>query len=250
MSTGSAHSSSSIRSLLESIPLPTLETYSYVEAKAFSRQLDHELGFRIEAVEQVILESHPHTPWAGLEPQALQTPYPEIRMMLATLGLQSGQTIVDLGAAYGRMGLVVAAFYPDVRFIGYEVSVDRAREGNRVFERIKPAFENGNVPSDFPTISQKIEPSTFGPGMIELRCEDISRTDWSLPDSDVYFIYDFGDLESIIRVIDLLKKQARQQPITVVGRGRRTRDHIERHEPWLSQVNSPDHCGNFSIYRS
>ena len=223
MSTGNTHPRSTLRSLLETIPLPTVETYSYSEAKAFSRQLDHELGFRIEAVEQVILENHPHTPWAGLEPQSLQTPYPEIRMMLSKLELQAGQAIVDLGAAYGRMGLVVAAFHPGVRFIGYEVSPERVSEAKRIFDLL-PAQE--------------------------LIQDDISRTDWILPDADVYFIYDFGDLESIIRVIDLLKKQARQQPITVVGRGRRTRDHIERHEPWLSQVNPPDHCGNFSIYRS
>jgi len=238
----------SVSSLIGSIPLPRQDSYSYSEAKLFSQQLDLDLGFQVESVEKTILENHPRTPWAGLDPQALQTPYPEIRMMLSRLDLQPGQTIVDLGAAYGRMGLVVAGFHPEVQFIGYEVSVDRAREGNRVYELVRSALQNGAA--DFPTINQKTTLSTFDSRWIELRCEDISHTDWSLPDAEVYFIYDFGDLESIVRVIDLLKKRARQQPITVVGRGRRTRDHIERHEPWLSQVQPPEHCGNFSIYRS
>jgi hypothetical protein len=250
----------SVSSLIGSIPLPQQDSYSYSEAKLFSQQLDLDLGFQVESVEKTILENHPRTPWAGLDPQALQTPYPEIRMMLSRLDLQPGQTIVDLGAAYGRMGLVVVGFHPEVRFIGYEVSVDRAREGNRVYESVRSALQHVNQASDvqstkngaadFPVIIQKPLLSTFDSGWIELRCEDISRTDWSLPDAELYFIYDFGDLESIIRVIDRLKTRARQQPITVVGRGRRTRDHIERHEPWLSQVNPPDHCGNFSIYRS
>jgi precorrin-6B methylase 2 len=234
MSTGNADPQLSIRSLLETIPLPTLETYSYADAKAFSRQLDQELGFRIDVVEKLILENHPHTPWAGLEPQALQTPYPEIRMMLAQLDLQPGQMIVDLGAAYGRMSLVVGLFHPGVQFIGYEVSPERVMEGKRILDAL---------------FTQTINSAENQP-KIELFQDDISRSGWQLPDANVYFIYDFGDLESIIRVIDLLKKRARHQSITVVGRGRRTRDHIERHEPWLSQIQQPVHCGNFSIYQS
>jgi precorrin-6B methylase 2 len=209
-----------------------METYSYASAKEFSRALDDALGFQIEAVEKTIIEHDPHTPWAGLEPQALQTPYPEIRLMLQQLSLKSGQTIVDLGAAYGRMGLVIGAHHPEVKFIGYEISLERVKEGKRILCQFPFASTGANI------------------GSVQLLPDDISRTDWQLPEADVYFIYDFGDLESIIRVIDQLKKRAVKTPITVVGRGRRTRDHIERHEPWLSQVNSPRHCGNFSIYQS
>ena len=209
--------------LLETIYLPTLENYSYLEARNFSRDLDLKLGFRIEEVEKDILLHSASTPWAGLDPQALQTPYPEIRMMLAKLDLQKGQDVIDLGAGYGRMGLVIAQFFPENSFIGYEISPERVREGARVLHDYKN---------------------------VHLHLEDISRTDFKIPEVDVYFIYDFGDLESIIRVIDQLKEISRKRKIRVVGRGRRTRDHIERHEPWLSQVFTPMHCGNFSIYCS
>ncbi len=218
--------------LIQNIPLPALSEYSYSDAKIFSRKLDQLLGLEIEQVEKTILLNDPHTPWAGLEPQALQTPYPEIRMMLSILDLKVGQTIVDLGAAYGRMGLVIAVFHEGVDFIGYEVSKERVQEGNRVYDQFHASHSVSNAKS------------------IQLLQDDISHTRWNLPDADVFFIYDFGDLESIIRVIDRLKKLATRKSIRVVGRGRRTRDHIERHEPWLSQVNSPLHCGNFSVYRS
>ena len=43
--------------------------------------------------------------------EALQTPYPELRMILQMLDLQEGQAIIDLGAVYGRMCLVIARFF-------------------------------------------------------------------------------------------------------------------------------------------
>jgi len=208
---------------LNSVYLPTLENYSYSAAKVFSRNLDQKLGFRIEEVEERILLSSPHTPWAGLDPQALQTPYPEIRMILSLLGLRAGERIIDLGAGYGRMGMMVGHFFPGVFFEGYEISQERAKEGSRLLAH----FQNSKLHHD-----------------------DISRSSWMAPEADVYFIYDFGDLESILRVVEKLKQISMKKPIRVVGRGRRTRDHVERNEPWLSQVHSPLHCGNFSIYRA
>lgn len=219
----------SILELLKTIPLPTVESYSYSEARAFSRELDLKLGFQIESTEDLILKIDPQTPWAGLDPQALQTPYSEIRMMFSALNLKPEQTVIDLGAGYGRMGLVGAVFHPDQTFLNYEISPERAMEGQRIYRLLQ----------------KELSANRF-----ELTHADITRSDFIIPRAEVYFIYDFSDLESIIRVLDQLKIHARQQAIKVVGRGRRTRDHIERHEPWLSQVVPPEHLGNFSIYYS
>ena len=212
-----------ITQILDSIELPTESNYSYSLAQKFSKELDEKLGIKIEEVEKSILLNAPQTPWAGLDPQALQTPYPEIRFILSQLKLFPSQHLVDLGAGYGRMGLVIGHFYPEIQFSGFEISGERAHEGNRMLL----SFKN-----------------------VKLINEDISKTDWNLPNADVFFIYDFGDLESIIRVVDRLKDLSTRKKIRVVGRGRRSRDHIERHEPWLSQVHPPVHCGNFSIYQS
>ena len=209
--------------LLETIYLSTPEKYSYPEAREFSRDLDLKLGLRIDQVEEEILKNSPNTPWAGLDPQTLQTPYPELRMILQKLDLQKGQVIIDLGAGYGRMGLLVAQFFSGVEFIGYEISEARVKEGSRILHQFAG---------------------------VKLLIDDMSRTDFKIPEVDVYFIYDFGDLESIVRVVDQLKEISKRKSIRVVGRGRRVRDHIERHEPWLSQVHQPEHCGNFSIYFS
>jgi hypothetical protein len=71
------------------------------------------------------------------------------------------------------------------------------------------------------------------------------------PAGDVYFLYDLSArIESSIRILEGLKNQAKARPITVVGRGRASRQLIERDHPWLSQVVNPAHYGNFSVYRS
>jgi hypothetical protein len=85
---------------------------------------------------------------------------------------------------------------------------------------------------------------------VDWRCGDVTSDSEPFPEADHYFIYDFSGLESLFRMIDRLKSVARKRKITVIGRGRRTRDHIERMEPWLNAMVPPRHFGNFSIYTS
>ena len=54
----------------------------------------------------------------------------------------------------------------------------------------------------------------------------------------------------IEKTLNDLRGIALRRPIAVVGRGRASRDAIERHHPWLSQVVPPSHHGIYSIYRS
>ena len=212
-----------IRSLLESVPGPGSVPEAYTVERDFSRRLDLELGFDIAGCEARILRESPATPWAGLDPETLQTPYAEIRRMLASIYPIPGARIADIGAAYGRMGLLIGALHPDWRFIGFEISPIRAAEGARMLA----PFAN-----------------------VEWSCADVTATGTSFPEADHYFMYDFSDLESLFRVIDRLKTIARTRRVTVIGRGRRTRDHIERMEPWLTAIVPPRHQGNFSVYRS
>ena len=143
--------------------------------------------------------------------------------MLGFVEPAPGARIADIGAGYGRMGLLIGALYPELRFIGVEVSPVRAHEGGRMLA----PFSN-----------------------VQWRCGDVTASGAEFPEADHYFMYDFSDLESLFRVIDRLKPIARKRRISVIGRGRRTRDHIERMEPWLTAIVPPRHFGNFSIYRS
>jgi hypothetical protein len=68
-------------------------------------------------------------------------------------------------------------------------------------------------------------------------------------------VYDYGTRVAVKKTLEDLKRLRREgvsgaEGFRVVGRGRLSRDLIEREHPWLSQVHAPRHLGNFSIYQS
>lgn len=167
--------------------------------------------------------------WVGLPVQSMQTPYAEIRSMLHELeriGLLSDDcTLMDLGAGYGRMAWVIGKHYPAIHFIGYEFVSERVTEARRCLLKWK-----------FPKVS--------------LQIADLSSAQFTLPPAQVYFIYDFGSREAIEKSLQDIRQVAQGRQVTVVGRGRSSRDAIERKHPWLSQVKVPRHFQNFSFYFS
>lgn len=203
----------------------------YAEAQQHAEAVDAWLGFKIREIERTLSEDSEPTAfpneqkWIGLRTQALLTPYVELRQMLGDLKPAPGQLILDLGAGYGRLGLVLARHFPDAHFRGFEIVRDRVQEGNRVL----------------------LEQGAKNALLIEA---DISLPEFELPEADFYFLYDYGTRAAIEKTLEDLKSKASRHPITVIGRGRATRDAIEKRHFWLSAVISPLHRGNYSVYRS
>jgi hypothetical protein len=207
-------------------PLFSEGSYSHAEARAHAAEVDAWLGLRCELVEERLRQAKKpggaHEHWIGLGVQSLQTPYTELRLLLERLAPPPGSLLVDLGAGYGRLGLVLAAHFPEVRFIGYEAVAERIAEAR-------------TCPLPFAR-----------PGLVEA---DLSDPGFAPAEADYYFIYDFGSREAVEKTLGDLRTIARKRPITVVGRGRRTRDLIERGQPWLASVVPPQHFAHYSIYR-
>ena len=219
-------------------PFPLLPPglHSYAEAQEHSEYVDRWLGFDLNKIENELLtrpscdESGTDAPqrlWIGLSPQAMLTPYTEIRSILAKLAPQAGETVVDLGAGYGRMGLVIGRHYPEVHFLGYEFVNPRVAEAQRIFARMN-----------------------FSSSSIRMQRADLNVAGFVPLEASFYFIYDFGTRQAIEHSLASLRTIARHKPITVVGRGRASRDAIERRHPWLSQIVVPEHYGHYSIFRS
>lgn len=65
-------------------------------------------------------------------PELLLTPYTEILNLFKSVDLKPGDTVVDLGAGFGRLGLALGVRYPNVDITGYEIVRDRIEEGARI----------------------------------------------------------------------------------------------------------------------
>ena len=211
-------------------PFPLLppDSHTYLEAQKHSAEVDHWLGIEVDKTEDVLSRTDQPTRrehWLGLPAQTLLTPYTEIRYILSQLDPKPGERLTDLGAGYGRVGHVIGRHYPDVRFLGYECIRERFLEAERSLR-----FHN------FP--------------FAKMSLVDLNAPDFTPVQSDYYFIYDFGEREAIEKTLQDLRCIAQKKTITVIGRGRSSRDAIERQHPWLSQIINPQHCGHHSIYRS
>lgn len=213
----------------------------YELARQESEKIDLELGFEVEKIENDLLMkarmldpegSHKtwgaklhegNQTWVGLSHQTLQTPYSELVKMCRHLNPKSGSKVVDLGAAYGRMGLVLKALYPEVSFLGYEFVAERVIEGSRILSKYDCTFS-------------------------ELLVQDLTAQDFALPLADFYFVYDYGTVGHIRETLKQFEKLADHHRFKLIARGKGTRSLIQYEHPWLSQVYPSIHEENFSIF--
>lgn len=163
-----------------------------------------------------------HQTWIGLDPQTLNTPYSELATISDLLNPSAGELMVDLGAGYGRLGLVLHEKYPGVKFQGLELVKERVDEGNRVF------LETGCVNA-------------------ELFVQDLMDEEFSLPIAEYYFLYDFGKTEHIRKTLRQLESIADLHHFKVIARGKGSRSIIDFEHPWLTclDVHVEE---NYSIY--
>lgn len=204
-------------------------------------EVDKYFGFQVEEIEKKLLKAatalrpegnhktwgeaihQGNQSWVGLDPQTLLTPYVELKLMCELLRPRAQDRIVDLGAGYGRLGLVLKAYYPEVYFLGLELVYERVREGSRILQ--ENACERA-----------------------KLLTQDLMDPAFMLPLADYYFIYDYGKVSHIRHTLDQLSVIAAIKNFKVVGRGLGTRSLIENEYPWLSDVYPVVREKNFSIY--
>jgi hypothetical protein len=206
-------------------PFPLLPEgkYSYQEQQEHSAKVDMWLELKTEETEAKLKKSPTQQLWVDLPVQAMLTPYTEIREILEKFDSEKPIKLIDLGSGYGRIGFVIARHFPNWKFIGYELveeRVIRAREALAKNPCARISFEVTDLTKSRPEVG------------------------------DVFFIYDYGTRRAIEKTLQDLKDIAQAKKIIVIGRGRASRDAIERQHPWLSQVVEPTHFSHYSIYRS
>ena len=161
--------------------------------------------------------------WVGLDVQTLNTPYAVLLRICELLELKPGMTVVDLGAAHGRLGIVMHQVCREANFIGYEYVPERVAEANRVYERW---------------------------GMSHAKCvvQDLFAADFVLPEVDVYFIYDYGRHDHINSTLGQISLEAKKRPIRLVARGQATNKLILDHHHWLERTYEGELEEHFNIF--
>lgn len=163
--------------------------------------------------------------WVGLDPQTLNSPYTVLRRMCELLKLKPGQLVVDLGAAMGRLGIVMHQCAPGAYFLGLEYVIERVAEANRVYAQ-------------------------WGMGQARCETQDLFARDFELPQADVYFIYDYGQHAHINATLRLIEFMSCQRPLRLVARGQATNRLIELHHPWLEIIYEGQGAELFHIYKA
>lgn len=195
-------------------------------AHNYSKLLDKEIGFRIPQIEQALLKSFraynkgvdPQNKkthygeaqaWIGLPSEALQTPYSVLSEALQVFKTSSGEKkfklkdVVDLGAGYGRLGFVLHSLFPDCSFTGYEILKERSDEANRIYNKLE--LKNAHIIN-----------------------KNIALGETEIKNADLYFIYDFSEVDQIILVIDkiLANHKDIRRPFFLLVRGERIKSTI------------------------
>lgn len=201
--------------------------------KEYSQVLDDKFGFEINKVEEKLCKEKAATDrgyrlgssrtWIGLHPQIFQTPYCEIENFLKILKNYSPKSLVDLGAGYGRVGLVMQKHIPQASFIGLELVKERCTEGNRVFKEL-------------------------GHKNCLLKSENIVADNYKIPKADIYFIYDFSDQHDQKKILDFFSKAMETERFFMVVRGKSMRSFIQNKYPEFYSCFNPHHEENWSIY--
>jgi hypothetical protein len=208
-----------------------------------SQIIDRILGFRMKYVEEMLVaEASAFDPngshdswgplmhkgvqtWVGLDLVTLQTPYSEMAQIFSLLKLRPYQQVIDLGAAYGRMGALIGGLYPKALFTGYEYVKARVDEGNRVYRELGL------------TNCQLVE-------------QDLFDREFHLPEADLYFIYDYGQVEHINHTLNQIHTLAKKRPVRLIVRGKYTRQIIDAHHPWLDVAYEGKRSGSYVIYQA
>lgn len=207
-----------------------------------AKALDRKIGFKSPKIETKLLQKYraydqdedPSSnkghyqgaqTWIGLHPQALQTTYDELYQALIKLENFNIKNIVDIGAAYGRVGIVGKAIFPTATFTGFEIVRNRQREANRIFEFLE--LQN-----------------------CEVYLQNVIKDDFRLPFADIYFLYDFSEIDDICIILDQLSSLMENNNFFIITKGDRLNYLIKRKYKQFWLTNHFIEVGDLKIYSS
>lgn len=121
----------------------------------------------------------------------VQTSYATAMVALQALDMKPGETLVDLGSGYGRVGILGGLLRDDLEFIGYEFVRHRVECSQNSSERA-------------------------GLRHVQFYCQDLGDPDFEIPAASVYYLYDPFNEDTYRRVLRRIHAVASRRPVRVV----------------------------------
>jgi hypothetical protein len=125
----------------------------------------------------------------------VQSGYSSALLALRHLNPAEKSRFIDLGAGYGRIGLIVGLLRPDIDFIGYEF----------VPHRVKIAEE----------ATEKLDLRSH----VQFRIQDLSLQEFCIPVAETYYIYDSFSESTYLHVLAQLRGISQNKKITIITKG-------------------------------
>lgn len=184
------------------------------ESRQAALEWDKRLGFETLKIEEELYQKDPNDneyesrAWMGLPFQTLQTPYSEILAALEKFkkNKRIPERVIDFGAAYGRVGLIVKLLFPNAGFLGLEMVKERVEEARRVYKNLG------------------LDPEW-------LQTKDILDPEFEIPRADIYFLYDFSDPADIKIILNKLSDIFFKEEFFLIAKGKAVNSLIQHKYP-------------------
>ncbi len=133
--------------------------------------------------------------------------------------------VIDFGAGYGRVGIVLNSLFPNASFKGHEILKVRSDEANRLYESLNLK-----------------------------RCKIVNENvlvhDFEIESADLYFIYDFSEIQHVEIILRKLLRPLSKKRFFIVARGEGVRSLIQLEFPELWMRKGAIHRKEWSLYSS
>lgn len=211
------------------------------DKKMTSQLIDKKLGYKSHDIEVQLQNKknqikEDRKTWIGFDNEIFQTTYSEFLEIYQVLVESDSRTdrssplkIVDVGSAYGRISIIKEIFFNETQLECWEIIKERHDEAVRVFNFL------------FPNVIQE---------SVRFVNQNILSEEILFPNAHVYFIYDFSDLADFLIVLKKLSEVARKQKMSVVSRGRGSKNWIYQYAPWLCEIVEPKKFDTWILFQS
>ena len=205
----------------EGIDLSALDNYT------FDAIADRILGYGdLSQIENVrkdrMLESSSldEASWSQpTSPDGYSSSYRPIKAILKASGMKDGDTFVDIGSSYGRVGCTVGVNFPNSRFLGFEIVRERVTEAQRV--------------ADFLQLHHVIYYHA-----------DVTADDFTIPEADWFFFFNPLNKEALVRILEKIYHSKGNREIHLIAKYTGDLDKYAK-SPYLELISAIGEPGNF-----